>query len=81
MTNAERILTTLDARGDDTQDPMDVDFMVRHDGITTDQIEAAFAAVVIPEMVELQDAFKRAKPKVLEIVRAASRSTQSPRKS
>jgi len=63
------ILTKM-MRGDDPQDMADVAFMIQHDHITAEQIEAAFAQVIIPDLVELRDAFKRAKPRVLELARS-----------
>jgi hypothetical protein len=45
--------------------------MVRHDKITIAQLETAFAEALIPEMVELRDAFKRAQPHVRKIVQDA----------
>jgi hypothetical protein len=62
------ILTKM-MRGNDPQDMADVAFMIRHDGITPDQIESALAEVVIPNLVELRDAFERAKPRVRELAR------------
>ena len=64
------ILTKM-MRGDDPQDMADVDFLVRHDRVTADQLEAALAAVVLPGLVELHDAFAQAKPRVREAVRQA----------
>jgi hypothetical protein len=43
--------------------------MIRHDRITAAQIESAFANSVIPDLVELREAFERAKPLTREIVR------------
>lgn len=57
------ILTKM-MRGEDPQDLADIAFLVRHDGVTSAQIEAAFADVTIPDLVELRDAFERAKPLV-----------------
>ena len=77
MDNASRILLTLDLiltkmmRGDDPQDMADVDFLVRHDRVTADQLEAAIAAAVLPDLVELRDAFAQARPRVRELVRLA----------
>ena len=62
------ILTKM-MRGDDAQDMADVAFMIRHDQVTPEQIEAAFAQAVIPDLVELRDAFERAKPRVRELAR------------
>ena len=64
------ILTKM-MRGDDPQDMADVDFLVRHDRVRADQIEAALAAVVLPDLAELQDAFAQAKPRVRELTRRA----------
>ncbi|MCW5557515.1 MAG: hypothetical protein KIT22_06770 [Verrucomicrobiae bacterium] len=52
-------------RGDDPQDMADVDFLVRHDRVTADQLEAALAAVVLPDLVELRRLY-RALPRVRE---------------
>lgn len=61
------ILTKM-MRGDDPQDMSDVAFMIRHDSVTEEQIEEAFRDAVIPDMVELRDAFERAKPVVRKLV-------------
>ncbi len=63
------ILTKM-MRGDDAQDMEDIAFMVRHDGVTPAQVEEALRQAVIPDLQELRDAFERAKPRVLGIVRA-----------
>lgn len=65
------ILTKM-MRGDDAQDMADIAFLVRHDRVTAEQIEAAIAEAVIPDLQELRDAFERAKPRVREIVRQAA---------
>jgi hypothetical protein len=57
------ILTKM-MRGEDTQDMADIAFMIRHDHITPDDLERALADAVIPDIVELRDAFERAKPLV-----------------
>ncbi|MBL9154724.1 MAG: hypothetical protein JNK37_19750 [Verrucomicrobiales bacterium] len=62
------ILTKM-MRGADPQDMDDIAFMVRHDRITADQMEPAFAAVRMPDVVELHDAFRKALPVVREILR------------
>lgn len=62
------ILTKM-MRGDDALDMDDIAFMVRHDGITADQMEPAFASVRIPDVVELHDAFQKALPVVRDILR------------
>lgn len=55
------ILTKM-MRGNDPQDMAEVEFLIRHDKITPDQIEAAFAQAVIPCLQDLQVAFEQAKP-------------------
>ena len=61
------ILTKM-MRGDDAQDMSDIEFLIRHDRVTPDQIEAVLNEAVIPDLVELRDAFERAKPRVRELV-------------
>lgn len=61
------ILTKM-MRGEDPQDMDDVNFLVRHDGITREQMEPAFANVRMPDVVELHDAFARALPVVRGIL-------------
>ena len=65
------ILTKM-MRGEDAQDMADIAFMVHHDGVTAEQIEAAIAQAVIPDLQELREAFERAKPRVREIVGQAA---------
>lgn len=65
------ILTKM-MRGNDPQDMEDVAFLVRHDGITPEQMEPAFARVRMPDIQELRDAFDRALPAVREILLRAS---------
>lgn len=67
------ILTKM-MRGDDPQDMADVEFLVRHDGITREQMEPAFANVRMPDVVELHDAFARALPLVRAILDDGSHS-------
>lgn len=62
------ILTKM-MRGDDPQDMEDVRFLIRHDRITLAQIEGALVDAVIPDLLELRDAFERAKPRVREMAR------------
>lgn len=57
------ILTKM-MRGHDEQDMQDVDFLIRHDHITLEQMEPAFATVRMPDIQELRDAFDRALPVV-----------------
>jgi hypothetical protein len=61
------ILTKM-MRGDDPQDMEDIDFLVRHDRITRELMEPAFAKVRMPDVVELHDAFARALPVVRGIL-------------
>ena len=65
------ILTKM-MRGDDPQDMADLAFLIQHDRITPAQVESALAEAVIPDLMELRDAFERAKPRVRESVRKAS---------
>ena len=64
------ILTKM-MRGDDPQDMADIAFLVRHDRLTPDQIERAIVDAVIPDIVELREAFERAQPVVRSLVREA----------
>jgi hypothetical protein len=65
------ILTKM-MRGNDEQDMQDVDFMIRHDRVTQRQIEDAFRDAVIPDVVELRDAYALAKPAVLALAQKAA---------
>lgn len=65
------ILTKM-MRGDDTQDMQDVEFFIRRERITLEQLDTAFASAVIPDLVELRDAFNKAKPVVLELAKEIS---------
>lgn len=67
------ILTKM-MRGDDPQDMEDIAFMVRHDGITREEMEPAFANVRMPDVVELRDAFARALPLVRAILDSEAHS-------
>ena len=60
------ILTKM-MRGADQQDMCDIEFLVRHDCITGEQLEEAFREVQIPDIQELRDTFERASPIVLAI--------------
>lgn len=57
------ILTKM-MRGADEQDMQDVEFLIRHDAITREQMEPAFRDVRMPDIQELRDAFERALPVV-----------------
>jgi hypothetical protein len=64
------ILTKM-MRGDDPQDMADIAFLIGHDRITPEQVESATAEAVLPDLVELRDAFERAKPLVRGLARKA----------
>ena len=66
------LLLTKMMRGHDAQDMADAAFLIRHDKITTARLEEALVAAVIPDLVELRDAFARAKPIVLKLARENS---------
>lgn len=59
-------------RGNDPQDMADAEFMIRHDCITETQLIEAFSQMKPIELVELRDAFAKAKPIVLKIAREVS---------
>ena len=65
------ILTKM-MRGDDPQDMADIAFLIGHDHITPAQIESTLAEAVIPDLVEMRDAFERAKPLVRELAQQAA---------
>jgi hypothetical protein len=67
------LLLTKMMRGNDEQDMQDVDFLIRHDHLSHEQIESAFREAVIPDNQELRDAFERARPTVLRLAAAAAR--------
>lgn len=55
------VLTKM-MRGNDAQDMADAKFMMEHDKITRKQLEEAFAVMNPIEIVELRDAFAKARP-------------------
>ncbi len=57
------ILTKM-MRGNDPQDMEDIAFLIRHEKVSLQQMEAAFESVRIPAIQELQEAFDRAAPVV-----------------
>lgn len=65
------ILTKM-MRGDDVQDMADIEFLMRHDRVTPEQLETVLDQAVIPDLAELREAFERAKPRVRELVRKTS---------
>ena len=58
------VLTKM-MRGNDPQDMADAKFMIEHDKISKKQLEAAFVEMNPVELVELRDAFLRARPIVI----------------
>lgn len=65
------ILTKM-MRGNDELDMADIRFLITQESITASQIEAAIQNARIPDVVELQDAFKRAIPTVQSIAAACA---------
>jgi hypothetical protein len=63
MDNASLILQTLDEH---------LDHRVRLILYGPTQLNEAFATVIIPDLVELRDAFDRAKPVILKIAKQIS---------
>jgi hypothetical protein len=53
-------------RGNDAQDKADAAFLIRHDNLMPAQLEEAFTQMKPIELVELRDAFAKAKPIVLQ---------------
>lgn len=66
--SVDLVLTKM-MRGDDPQDMADAAFLIQHEGLTRVDLEAAFAEAVFPDIVELHDAFAKAKPLVLTLAR------------
>jgi hypothetical protein len=56
-------------RGNDPQDMADAEFMIRHDRISEAQLLEAFKEMKSIELVELRDAFEKARPVVLSLAR------------
>ena len=65
------VLTKM-MRGNDEQDMADAEFMIHYDRITEPQLITAFAQMKPIEVVELREAFAKAKPTVLRLAREAS---------
>lgn len=59
-------------RGSDPQDMADAEFMIRHDRITEAQLLEAFTQMKPVELVELRDAFAKARPIALSVARSLS---------
>jgi hypothetical protein len=73
--HAVDLILTKMMRGNDPQDMDDVAFLARHEGVTPQQMEMAFAGVRMPDVQELRDAFERALPVVREILRSDRRDS------
>jgi len=58
-------------RGDDPEDMADVAFLIDRDRLAPTLIESALAEVVIPDLMELREAFERAKPLVRALAKQA----------
>ena len=67
--DAVDLILTKMMRGNDTQDMEDIAFLIRHEGVTMEQMEAAFECVRIPDVQELRDAYLRAQPTVRQILK------------
>jgi len=63
------ILTKM-MRGDDREDLSDIEFLLRQEPITEAELRTAFGCARLPEIQELHDAFRAARPKVLQIARS-----------
>lgn len=61
------ILTKM-ARADE-DDLQDIEFLMRVGAVTSEQLEKAMAHARIPDLLEIQELFSRAKPKVLSLLR------------
>ncbi len=60
------ILTKM-MRGNDEEDLKDIEFLLGHDRISSQAVEAAYAEAVVPDIPELREAFTKAKPIVIEL--------------
>ncbi len=67
-------LFSNDDRFWDAQDMSDIEFLIRHDRVTPEQIEVALNKAAIPDLVELRDAFDQAKLRVRELALQAKAS-------
>jgi hypothetical protein len=74
----ERLLLALDEALDHNvqliheQDMADAGFMIRHDRISETQLIKAFSQMKPIELVELRDAFVRARPIIMNLARDIS---------
>lgn len=62
------ILTKM-ARGD-ANDLADIRFLLQQETVSTDQIRAAFTRARVPDVAEIQELFRAAQPRVLELARS-----------
>ncbi len=60
------VLTKM-ARADD-DDLQDIQFLIRAESLSRDQLQAAFAAARVPDVTEIQELFKRGRLKVLALL-------------
>jgi hypothetical protein len=60
------VLTKM-ARADD-DDLQDIQFLIRAESLTKEQLEAAIAFARVPDLPEIQELFNRARPRVLALV-------------
>jgi hypothetical protein len=60
------VLTKM-ARADE-DDLNDIQFLIRTESLTREQLGAAFARARVPDVPEIQELFNRARPKVLALV-------------
>ncbi len=61
------ILTKM-MRGADPDDLSDIEFLLRNEPVTETELRAAFERVRMPDIQELHDAFRSAKPRVLALL-------------
>ena len=54
------------ARADD-DDLQDIQFLLRQETLTLDQLETAFGRARVPDVDEIRELFNRARPKVLAL--------------
>ncbi len=59
-------------RGNDPQDMTDAEFMIHHDHISETQLLQAFERMKPVDLIELRDAFAKAKPMVLKFATESS---------
>lgn len=57
------------ARGD-ANDLADIRFLLQQETVSTDQIRAAFTRARVPDVAEIQELFRAAQPRVLELARS-----------